>query len=73
MRWHVEQSTNRKKAKECDLGPLPTLEPNFEDFLRVKKGGANCLKSPLWRTTKSGVERLPPQHTKLVGRAGGHP
>ena len=60
MRQCAEQSTNREKAKECDLGLLPTQEPNLEHFLgepAVMQGaevGSNCLKSPLWRTTKAG-------------------
>ena len=33
MRQHAEQFPNREKAKECDLGPLSTLEPDLEHFL----------------------------------------
>ena len=50
----------QRKAEQCDLGPLLTLEPDLEHFLgepavtQGAEGGANCLKSPLWRTTKSG-------------------
>ena len=59
MGWHAEQSTNREMGKECDLGPLLILEPDLEHFLgepavmQGAKGGADCLKSPLWRTMQS--------------------
>ena len=33
MRQHAEESPDRGKAKECDLGPPMTLEPNLEHFL----------------------------------------
>ena len=52
------QSPNRRKVEECDLGPPLTLQPKLEQFLggypAVMEGGAICLKSPLWRTMKSG-------------------
>ena len=52
MRWYVEQSPNREKAKECDLEPPPTLEPDIEHFLgelavmQGAEGGCELSQEP---------------------------
>ena len=52
MRWHAGQSPDRRKAEQCDLEPLPTLEPKLEHFLgepAVMQGverGCNLSQEP---------------------------
>ena len=80
MRQHKRWSPNRRKAKECNLGPPPTLEPDLEYFLgeltvvRGAEGGVQpvrrALCGELWGLAR--MERLPDRHTWLVGEVGSH-
>ena len=81
MRWCAEQSTNKEKAEECDLGPPLTLEPNLEHFMGESavtqgvEGGIQIISRALCGELQSlvGVERPPVWHAWLVERPGGHP
>ena len=67
MRHHVGWSPNRRKAKECDLGPLLTQGPELEHILgepagmQGVEGGVQFVSRALCGELQSlvGVDRLP--------------